>query len=841
MSATSSNNFLGINVGSTRVAIAGDLCDTSSTGIQIPPAALLPVAPGEAAENAEPIGNEFRSIVGCGLPWPPAAQVDTHAGCGRFPAAYAWNMLHGPDRLWNWDLGHRQVSLHPADAIGTIVVGSLASPARSGVNATLVVPNTLGINAQERLLRSMRRAGLRPLLLWRPVAAALRWLKDHRERILNLDSGVEAVVGRFMSIHVGLDMFEADVLDLVSRVIDGRRWILPARRRPCVRTLFTWALTRAESANPDEPLANAWHRLWCQPWTLPATEGTGGFLGGSGESQLSTWRTQQGVLDVPIKRQASQRKSPREWFQEVLESEPGTLPILGIVVSGEFANVKGILDEHRETADLISDSLNPASLQVENSHKQSGGLLAEGALEFQRRHLCGEPTYLDTLPLIEMIAVRQGEPIWQPLVDMTDPYVMGGRVNRYEPEGLQFVLRADELQLTLSVAQEGFDHVREVSPEISAERKKDVPVRLTIEIAAGQGNPKVEVVSNDPSAFSGQRVFLDWDRAEDTGKTREQVIDEVPRTNPPHEPRKPSYACWAGRDGAKPVRLRMLRAVESLVAKRHGRARGLLAILREALRDVDPRGRNQYPPERATAFGSDGQLAEFATQTDVVGQFVEIAESLLASTRDDELRSELLRCLGYMSSDSPVLMKILRGQFRQLVDGSCDYDTRSILTAYGNCLRDPGDIANFAKVMNHVFSNGTLTGPSYWMRALCEMVRYRPDATEAIDSRIGEQLAWHCYRVAEAQVKADRSAKYLYRYGTLCIAFLLRRRRYDDGYMDPAALETIQIKDFMNSVANRIRRQSVSVLKGVVDPVIVTRMIVDYIDRRGRGRLIVEE
>jgi len=714
-----------------------------------------------------------------------------------------------------------------------------------GQPVAVVVPNTIGMTGQERLIGSLRRSGLRPVLLWRPVAAALAWIDRFAEQVFRGNVPLDIPVARLASLHLGIDGVEADVLDLVIREWGGQRWVLPARKRPEVQRCDEWSLAAAEWAadNLSGDLGRSWHRLWCMPWGEELSTRLGRFSRASRPGPLTRWRrarTWDGGSDLdPANHEA---ESLADWLMRFLGSLGGDCPLVGAVITGELAATAG-LDGLSARADAELRRLHPtATVLTTEDPREAGVLLADGAGLFLGRYLTGQPTYLDTLPSIEVVVIRDGEPAWEPLIDQQDRYVSGARIHTYETVGSRFKIRADEQKLTLSVMQEGYSTAREVEEDLQADLKADVPIRLRIEIGAGQGNPKVEVLPVRTGDLLGQRIYLDWNRARDTGQSREEVLENIPKTYPPLEPRHSSRDRWEGLDLHFPVKEILRQTISRMKSQTSsGRLSPRLADLRTALWTRDDDMRRRVPPEHGTAFSSDGVLPALSGDGELADEFVKLAESSLRDGVGEAVTCELLRCLGYMSCESEFLSQYLRSQINNEFAGLTTREVQASLIAIGNCFRDPTDIAKFVELMYSRISDGLPGGRLHWVRALCQVLRYRKEAAAKIDSEVCEHLAWFCYQIAREQIDHEKKAAFLYRYGTLCIAFLLRRRRNDEGFMDPAGDRSRVIKEFLSKVAKGLDNGRIDMIEGVVDPAHVTRLIVDYIDKRGTGRIIVGE
>lgn len=856
-------NAFGISVGICDIAVAkvGQLA--SGRCQAAPPAALLPAIPGERIEAASFDRIDPR---GSGLAWPPEARVSIEGGSARFPAAAAWSMLDEADSRWRWNMAASQA--RPEEAIAAIAVAACASDPHSRPHVALAVPNTLDLAAQDALIRQMRLRGMEPVLIWRPVAAALSWLE--RNSLPDAEVASDEELGHLLCVHLGLGVFEADILELrrYSDRSTERVWVLPARRQPRVRSLRKVGLQAVEGALCESfgDTSLAWNAMWASsairahlfeaarsqrvPSTPRDTPHTTSFypaqsmraVGRPSINHLTQLRLAIGGSDAAVRRPdlfMNPQASLEDWLMH-LKSVIEGLRITGVVVTGELG---GSIDGELRIADQILVQLLPsrssALLLEESADEPVNGLIAQGAAAFLQRHLARQPTYLDTLPSIEAIVVRSGEPYWQDLIDRTERFVLGGRVSRYEPTELNLGVRAEEQQLTLDVAQEGFETVRKVTHDFRSTRSQDVRIRLRIEIAPAQGNPRVEVIPDNPSVFDGQRIYLDWDKAEDTGKGKDERLESLPRTNPHLEPRHSSTNCWLGRHpqqhSARDAAQRVLRLLDQNRPRELAQA---LKHARRALWDKDSTLSHRSPPVHATAFDSDGQLPPIAANREYGLELIDALDGMLAKRLDAVLMREVLRVLGYCSAQSPNLTDLLKAKWQALARMR-GKELQAMLVACGNCLREPSDIRLFAESMAKNLSAANPSAPNDWMRALCRMLMYRMDAAREIPTDQCAMLTTHCFRIVKVQVEQESEAKYLYRHGTLCIAYLLRRRRYDDTFLPPNGNLAVEIKTFMQRTIKGMQTGRIAFQTGFIDLPLVTQTIIDYINRKGTGRLVL--
>ena len=564
----------------------------------IPPALVLGELSGEKPTvdiSAPP------SIRGTGLAWPASARVNA-SGSARFPLALAWPFLeYEAQRSWTWYPGSgRSRHAEPADAIAEVVCTSLGSymPGNSSGTTTLVVPNTLSIEGQDDLLRALSIRGVSAHLLWRPIAAAMVWVEKYGPELRESDSPANKPIGLIWVMHLGVDAFELTQLALIPKLVKNNTYVLPARRLPSLPTLYGeglgWAEHRAACATAvcEDDGSAAWNLLWTTSWLsdlvrrlnhseMPGQQAQARFPlhcddvleHGVAEWRSLTANTQHTSFPRNLHQGDSQSRSSLRssfaslngpysqpelarnaeevallgWLNQVKQKSVPGLPILGLVATGAFASAA--IDDHTLAEFIltkIAGNAPPRKTLIEAHNLESRQLLATGAAIYGERRARQLPTYLDMLPQLQSLIIRSGEPTWANLLGAQDHYVAGGEELVTQAEDLGLRIRQEETDLTLSVWQEGHRNVREVNVAFPCPVPHETPVSLELRMVPGQGNPRVEVKPSDSLVFGGRRVYLDWRRAHDSGFTKEEAADQIPRTNPPLEPRVASVIAWRG-------------------------------------------------------------------------------------------------------------------------------------------------------------------------------------------------------------------------------------------------------------------------------------------------------
>lgn len=831
-----------------------------------PAAIVLGSTPGEPIR---PDLAEATELTGSGVPIHPVAGVDEPRRTGRLPVAYAWMGLQIRDNpSWTWE-SPRGVPQRVAwqDAIAETCAHAfstaLGAETRSDPPVCVTIPNSLDLDAQDSVRRAVSRRCRNATLLWRPIAAAIEWLAKY-ERDLSTEGkgGLEKPIGRLLVVDLGLAGFEVTVVDLVPR--DDR--ILAARRLPDLPILHGagvgiadhLALRVARVRGLTHPTA-AWTLVWCtdllanvttsaevpgadrlditsaRQWLAQfgssLTAGPGLRNDANAAGSLVTRLMPMGQFRRPYLAELPQSTTElRRWLDQLRLRLRKEAPFLGVAAVGVLSSAPC---EQSLLGETIASIIAPSAVKQRVLTDRIGGcgsILAAGATRFENFRRAGMVPYLDSLPDIETLLQEAGEPVWAPLLKSRDRYVPGGRPWASNVSG-SFAVRAEEQELRLTVAQEGEETVREVDFMFPRPVARETPVQLLVELTPGQGNPRVEVTPHARRIFAGRRFYLDWRRSKDTGKSKQQAAEEMERIFPPLEPRQGSRFCWWGvRDEIRHFQRRLPKA-RSVVTD--------LQQIRRLLRQKDEDVAARNPPDHATAIGSDGTLDAAATTFDsgrdqsLLSAFEERVIEWLDDPTATEIHPEVYRVVGYSSSASKELAARLSNLLSQ------PYFLRPHhLNAYANCLRNPKQIARFADVMVAKLTRTKPTGSNDWFRALARILQYRADATEQIRDGTCDVLLDLAHEAMKDQLRRYE-AKYIYRHTSLCIAYLLRRRRYSASFLDPGSNRAEDLKVTLKWAARGLRSRRIDSVGGFVDLAAVTELIVDYIDRRGKGRIVL--
>ncbi|MCH8824200.1 MAG: hypothetical protein IH984_11920 [Planctomycetes bacterium] len=873
----------------------------------IPPAALLPRLSGE--HIAADIGC-IPDIRGSGHYLPEDALVDPNkVDSARFPIAFAWKKIIERDTVdWGWLTPEGVKNKCTAyEAIAIVAQCAISDFGyKEDQQVAMIVPNSIDETIQESLLKELRLScPSPPKLLWRPIASALAWCEEHASQILDTNPEPNHSVGDLLCLHLGFDGFEHCILKLIPRRHGSEMFLLPARSLPKSDTTITPnidvldQLTECVIGSIPEQQGFRWWTQWCTNFLARSFAQYEVAAGRPLEPNCITCPTKEDIENI-ISSSKSTLQIHKRWVEKLASLNVSN--VLGVVATGQLASVQ--MGSHTFAGRiLLQAGINPSSVKLysEGVHARFGELLPRGAAIFAKRVSLGLPSYLDTIPRIETIVTKEGEPTWAELIPSIDEYVLGGELWKHssKPSELPLQINRGEQHLKLTVWREGHDLVREVVRDWPQPTKEKTAVELEVRMFPGQGNPRVEVKPRQRGVLGFKRVYLDWSRSEEKPYGKQEALDNEERTNPPLEKRKASLDCWQETLGSYQQRTPAFRRDQAwknacdctqqlMGLYRRGRMSRIpeaLVELRNSLRQRDETYIRKTPAEHASAVSSDGHLHELANDKELLPMLVTKLIEIISSNHDSSIRDNAFRCLGNCSSDDPDVRNIIH----KFVSRK-RRPTAAELWLIGGCLRNPADIGEFAK--RFVDWLETLNNP---LRALARILQYREDATSKIPSAIAIEITDNCCWIARQELDLVLSGDQtklaqIYRHASLCIVFMLRRRKYDPAFLppdEPLALEAkalfarvlsgIDAEECKNLIRSELRyltlfaqalcemspeecreatnneskcksllkkvaakldtAEQIAAMGGFVDPVHVTKLMIDYIDKRGRGRL----
>lgn len=809
-------------------------CNFSRT----PPAALLRTDPDEhilidAAWPPHPRG--------MGRDWPPESRFSSSSGVGRFPLAFAWKLIRNKkDWEWNWR-GQKTVAT-PAEAIGSAVAELHQEQRRS--SPVLVIPNFTDLDTQQRIIEQVNFHQGSVRLLWRPIAAALAWWETLDKFAQQQVSGdlldrIPVVVA-----YLGIDFYEVTLLHLKRDEASGQ--ILPARERPsphelcdspAIPGLLNIAVaTMNEDCDPTDE--NVWRLLWTTGFirdalstlqktaTSPTSEASwarevsldqdlvrrawGATLRGD-LSQLARGICQAWDRFMPC----SPRSDVAKWKSSVRRSLESEQPRYAIIC-GPLASV--IDRDGKPLGETLVREIAPSITKawVEGESLPTG-IVANGAAIYAEKQSLGIPTYLDKLPRLRLQVTRQGQAEWLDLLK-SDEYVLGGKLWNKNDYDFDLAVKENSAALPLAVDHEEFEYVRELEARLPKKPVQNEKVRLNVEIEPAQGNARIFVRPVNPDAFGRSQVLVNWstmrEACDDKGKplTPQAYLNTRPLAFPKHQPRACSANLWS----KTKIRIREWSASKSPYT---------FSKVASSLRSKDPAA---YPLE-ATAISSDG-MVDPPSEVSLLQHFVDYL--LHEVKRPSFIRHEhnrYLRLLGYTSTpDSDHLSRLAK----ELTKKGTKL-TAPFLMSCGWCLRDPGAIKKFAEasLSRFIESHDKVNN---WLKAFAEILRYRDDATQEILSPTCHEITRHVLEIFNEERKG-RQRPMIFRNAATVIVYLLRRRAFDDSYLDPESLLANQVKNSYREAIADLDAGRLHTIGGTVNLRQTLQNMIDYVDKKGSG------
>ncbi len=759
---------------------------------------------------------------GSGLSWPPEAIADPNNGTGRLPLGLiienieSGNLVH-----WHQD---EKYSYRSSEALAGAIAQLSASEGFDD-EVVFVIPNNWGEVLQQEIIDAFRTYNLKCKLLWRPIAAALEWFGHFSQDLVGLVGQPHETVGKLLSLYIGYDHLEITELELVvCESARGEVCIVPGRARPTkheripsigFRQVIKYLSCegepmRGEYAADTDRFGRVWNRLWC-------TQAISALQLKPLENEVFS-----GPASIEFERSICQMEqlNPNELrlrlrqFKSRLQTN-----YKGVIVSGALANA--VFDERYRVWEWIVDSLEVTSvMMLAEGHNSDHGLLARGACRFAQRLDAKMPTYLDTLPRLEMVISEGGEPKWIDLLDPEQKWVDGGRLWK-RPERIQNLsIAACSVDLKLAVAHEEFDSMREVVTGLPTTSETAEKVSLSVEIFPAQGKARIELHPDRAEFFNDERVFVDWRRMNefitDDGKraTKQAYLDGLDRIFPQLLPRVSSATKSLAAKYAMNNLMETMRngSAPKSVNQALGNARGLL-------REKDQK---MYPQD-ATAFDSEGKCVGRFSLDD----FMEVAWPYYEKHNP----TEFVRALAYTHVDHQAYHEHILSQIKS------HYVMDDFVVAAGKCFRDAEHVAVFVQALFAVHSTSRLT--QTWWKATSEMLRFRGNATKLVSSEDCLKLMQLAGEVFKRERKRG-SGKELFRLVCLVIVYTLRRRAYDDSFLAPESELAIWIKGEFRKARADAKSGKLRLIGGSVDLSGQLQLIIDYVDRKGKGQLLIE-
>jgi len=816
------------------------------------PVALLPIMAGEPLLVGDVAASHRRSA---GFAWPPESQVpfskDPACGVGRIPLVAVWasllpnsgsdqSMTRREDHRFTWCPDGREHAVNAGDLIARSIKSFLAAASVPFDTCwtAIVVPDALDEAGQQILLDSLAAVGFAPdrlHLLPRPIAVALNWCQNADGRALGIVAGEEdegKPAGRLRVLTMGMDLWEAQSIELRARRQGGRTWLVPIRDRPrlvgAYPELPTAGISIALALAQAESGAEAfgwWSHLFSGDWLNRRLSAARDVT----PLELQILRAVRSSTPPDgLRRDFSQLVNLQPLGNYLFQSGPPLLQVIGERWSQQeqflgtsSLSCRAVLADGAFTGLRMERGVTLATLagnQVEAS-TAGHGAAARGAALAAAAIGHGLPCYRETLLPLDLYVMGRDEyddpsPQWKPLVDAQTVEAGSPWRTREPVAGLRIHKGQDKLLIPLRRSMRGSPMFRQVGTELAKPSTRDESVRIAVEVKPGQGFARVRIDSVTPGVFSTR---LDW-------RTMQNC----------DEPKPPPLAYLPGVSRILPDR-QMFESAQSVLEN------ALAALEKPSSNVTTDRLRaaidllNKWPLAhnveskrgRVTTkdfmlhygvIGSEGKLEILPAPGLARGLRNAVGERFKTLLRNGNARSEtgklLLRIGGWFYLAIPDQCRdYLRSQLEKAGTGVFDLSAED-LHAIGLSITAPDDLRRFFPLVVEALSQ-TDGRPNEWLRAVRNICRFRNHALrlDVLSDTHILQLVQLLIELMRREVSANNLKK---RFNNCLEAFpfLLKRRRYNPDFLAPdsrLAKEVIQFfdrldREYQDQLATKFRR-----------------------------------
>ncbi len=789
-----------------------------------PPAALLPLIPGESVISGIFAHSHRR---GTGLAWPPECQVPIYNnyrnGTGRIPLVCAWQKLAKRSaKSFSGILGDTAIGWRPTGerelscSAESLIAESVTSWKKNFPNskAAIIIPDSLGEAAQQALIDHCD-AFLTP----RPVAVASSWCRNNVNSFNGLGEESEegATIGHLVVITMAFDQWEVVPIEIRAKIFAEKLWLVPVRNRTAeggeisrVGASFFFGLAGSTFDNFED----TWHDIFGSPKgsnysiekIAPNEEQVEALRnclrrGWTEKDRRNVqvldawkdmiWKPQSNSFDLFKEELVNLRKQQLKYLPDKAQEQ-----CLGIVIDGACAHIH--ITETRRLGDFVAEPFKSNDVTIGDGFEAvRGAAYTAAALE------SGLPCYRETIFPIEIHHHRRDRH-----GDWTNAYKLlvegttvraGEEYKSKEPvTGLKIKQGEKILNLVLRRSAARNEKVfRKVSAEIPEETQKDESVLISANLKPGQGFAKVTINSERRGVFS---TLLNWKTMED--------CDEPP---PPPLAYLPQVSIVRNDDDFWEAAERFLKAaIRALENDTFGLAE-YLDLLRNQInkwpaadyideqRGDKPKG---DPFLHYGVFPSDGDMNSVKSPQ-LAKKFINSCDKYFANSRNQKKKQKIQQTVSWLYLSCPP--SIVNSSRRNL--SLYGTNTKQVdLHTIGLCWDEKSDLAAFFEALEQVFMSKK-EHINNWLRATRNIVRFRDHAlkidvvpTERLDniirglyfSLLNEHDTYNFER------KFDNCI--------LSLLYLLKRRRYDDNFLATESELAIKIDETLNNlITNRSR------------------------------------
>ena len=394
----------------------------------------------------------------------------------------------------------------PDERIRHAVTSSLPDLMGASELAVFAVPDipAYGEHFRDRYLRLLNLvAGLRPLLLWRPVAALLGLIANAPQQVR---PGSDIAILSLMvdGIHVSLLSLEYH---------DDGSLLVPQRNRSGQRACASFSgdslveharsrLAQESSLSAEDIEASA-----MSPWLFA--------VGAKPQPELVRLTRNRGWMKLPDLHYRPPAPDEMDLPNEFLDALSAAQTL---IIEGPFADnetwcedVKAALKAHVDLPDPV-ETLDTSTVAL-------------GCLEAARRHRCGQPIYFDFLPQLEINAMVGNAPQFVDLIERR------ARCRGGEPFGAnapgEYVIDEGATRLTFWLFKEDFERARKADVKLPVEADRRCDLTVSVKQTPGQGFAEVQISSSEFEPLRRSPITLDWASMEEVDRSRDDILQEL--------------------------------------------------------------------------------------------------------------------------------------------------------------------------------------------------------------------------------------------------------------------------------------------------------------------------
>ena len=400
----------------------------------------------------------------------------------------------------------------PDERIRHAVTSSLPGLVGDSELAVFAVPDipAYGEHFRDRYLRLLNLVvGLRPLLLWRPVAALLGHIANAPQQFrasMPRDTGSQIAILSLMADGIHLSLLSLEEDDGGSLLVPQRKksgqWVCASFRGDILVEDARSRLAQQSFLSVEDIESSA-----ISPWLFA--------VGEKPQPELVRLTSNRGWMKLPNLdfRPPSPNKMdlPDDFLNTLCEAQ-------ALIIEGPFAGNKVWCEDVK--AALTGRVPLPEVIETLDI-----STVALGCLEAARRHRCGQPIYFDFLPQLEINAMVGNAPQFVDLIER-GARCRGGEPFVADAAGV-YVIDEGATRLTFWLFKEDFERARKADVElpIEADRRRDLSV--SVKQTPGQGFAEVQISSPDFAALRRSPIILDWASMEEVDRSRDNILREL--------------------------------------------------------------------------------------------------------------------------------------------------------------------------------------------------------------------------------------------------------------------------------------------------------------------------